>query len=488
MPRKHTYNEYVVLNTHDVELRLIYKKKIVRVLLDKEDHAKVKKQKWVCLAYPKFGVSIHLLKNRFPGQSLQSFLFDNRPRVFEKIPKDKRGRLDYRKKSLLPFARGNHYINAGKNQVELRFYHQDNLVRILLDKEDQSKVSKYTWHCKYDGDRLLVRSGSKSSLHNAILGERRAKIQEVLRDKQGRLDYRKKSLLPRMESYLNRYLNLNKKEMELHVAKKDKAFRIIFDKEDYRLIKTRNWCARSIGNDKRGIFCIQTGISLTQFILTEEPARIKRILTDSQGRLDYRKKTLLSQVASFTNIYRVLNKKEVELIITKKEKEFRVLFDREDHERVKAYHWRGVFTSGGAVIVHGPMASPLTKVILQNQPVRIRQIPTDRKDRLDYRKESLLSQVSSYTNTYRVMNKKEVELRIAKNDRAFRVLFDREDYARVKARRWRGIYTTGGAVIVCSQTGTPLTKVILQNQSVRIRQIPRDSRSRLDYRKKSLLP
>jgi DUF971 family protein len=298
----------------------------------------------------------------------------------------------------------------------------------------------------------------------------------------------KSSLSPEGENYRNIYRILNKNDMELRIEKRGKAFKVRFDREDHPRIKFHHWCVRSTGNGNKGVFSLHTGLSLTTIILDDRSIKIKRIPILRSGTMDYRKASLMAHVASVTNTYRILSKKKVELRITKREKECRVLFDHGDYERVKARHWRTAKTSAGVVVLCAGTAIALTKVILDNPSVRIKQIPVDALGRLDYRKASLMARVASVTNAYRVWSKKKVELRITKKEKVCRVLFDREDYERVKRHHWRTTNTSAGVVVVsgCGWTDIALTRVILDNPSVRIRQIPVDALGRLDYRKASL--
>jgi hypothetical protein len=233
---------------------------------------------------------------------------------------------------------------------------------------------------------------------------------------------------------------------------------------------------------------MQTGQSLTTIILNDRSIKIERIPILRRGTMDYRKASLMAHVASVTNTYRIWSKKKVELRITKREKICRVLLDRDDYERVKTRHWRTAKSGAGTVIVCARTAMALTKVILDNPSVYIKQIPVDSSGRLDYRKASLMTRVASVTNTYRVWSKKKVELRIIKREKVCRVLLDHEDYARIKAHHWRTTNTSAGVVVVSGRTRNEiaLTKVILNNTSVRIKQIPVDALGRLDYRKASL--
>ncbi|MGD9367811.1 MAG: hypothetical protein PVH87_19075 [Desulfobacteraceae bacterium] len=298
----------------------------------------------------------------------------------------------------------------------------------------------------------------------------------------------KSSLPPEGEYYRNIYRVLNKKDMELRIEKRGKAFKVRYDREDHPRIKYHDWSVRSTGNGNIGVFSIQTGRSLTTIILNDRSIKIERIPILRSGTMDYRKASLMTRVASVTNTYRVWSKKKVELRITKREKVCRVLLDREDYERIKTRHWRTAKSGAGVVVVCARTAIALTKVILDNPAVRIKQIPVDKLGRLDYRKASLMTRIASVTNTYRVWSKKKVELRITKREKIYRVLFDREDYERVKAHHWRTTNTSAGVVVVsgCGWTEIALTRVILDNPAVRIRQIPVDALGRLDYRKASL--
>lgn len=485
-------NSYVVLNPRVVELRITYNKEIVRVLIDKADYTSINVHRWVCRAHRKHGITIVMVGEKCVGQSLQSYIFNGMPKTFVTIPKDKEGRLDYRKKRLLRFAKDNYYLNINQHEVELRIYHRSKHIRILLDKEDQPVVSQYTWHCVYKAGLLRVENISKKnspgpkthSLHNVILGERRARISENPRDKKGRLDYRKKSLLAEQETYINTYRLLNKKEMELHIIKKGRAFRVRFDRQAYPLVKEHTWRVWAATKNP-GVFCFHTGAPLTTVIFEDQSIRIQKIPVERYGRLDYRKASLLK--AFWSNEYCVLNEKEVELHIFKHDKEFRVLFDSEDCERVKAHRWRGRITKGKIVIVGCQTGAALAKEILQDQSARISAVHTDDQGRLDFRKESLLSVTASCSNRYHLLNKKEVELHIVRQGKEFCVLFDRQDYRRVKARHWICNQTPMGALVACAKTRMSLTKVVLKDPSARVWKIIRDNQGRLDYRKTSLL-
>jgi hypothetical protein len=485
-------NNYVVLNPRMVELRISYHKEVVRVLIDKGEYANIKMHRWACRAHKKHGLIIAMMVGNGIGQSLQSHIFNGKPRRFAKIPKDKEGRLDYRKKSLLRFAKDNYFVEVNQDEVELRIFHRNKHIRVLMDKEDQAKVSQYTWHCVYKAGLLRIENiarknslGPKTnSLHNVILGERWARIQQNPKDKNGRLDYRKKSLLAEQETYVNTYRLLNKREMELHISKKGRAFRVRFDREDYPRLKEHDWRVWAI-NKKPGVFSFQTGMPMTNVIFEGKSLRIQKIPVERHGRMDYRKASLLK--AFWANEYRVLNEKEIELYIFKQDKEFYVLFDREDHERVKAHRWRGRETKGKIVIVGCQTTAALAKVILQDPLARISAVRTDDRGRLDFRKKSLLAVTASCSNRYRMLNDNEVELYIIRQGKEFCVLFDRKDYRRVKARHWICNQTPMGAVVSCAKTRTALTKVVLKDPSARVWKINRDNQGRLDYRKASLL-
>lgn len=485
-------NSYVVLNARMVELRIPYRKEIVRVLIDKADYSSIRAHHWVCRAHRKHGINIVMMGENGIGQSLQSFIFDGRPRNFVKIPKDKQGRLDYRKKRLLRFARDNCYFDVNEHEVELRIYYRDKHIRVLIDKEKQPIVSQYTWHCAKKAGLLRIENiarknslGPKTnSLHNVILGKRRARISENPQDEKGRLDYRKKSLLAEQETYVNTYRHLNKKEMELHISRKGKTFRVRFDREDYPRLKEHTWRIWAAAKNP-GVFCFDTGVPLTSVILEDNSMRIQKIPMERKGRLDYRKKSLLK--GFWSNEYRKLNEKEVELHIAKQDRVLCVLFDREDLERVKEHRWRVRNTRGKIAIVGCQTSAALAKVILQDPSARISTVRPDSLGRLDYRKESLLSATASCSNRYRILNEKEVELQIVRQGKQFCVLFDRRDYRRIKARHWICRPSPEGTSVACAKTRTALTKVILKDPSARVLKINRDDQGRLDYRKASLL-
>jgi hypothetical protein len=481
-------NRYAVLNSREAELRISRCKKLYRVLIDREDLSVLRSYHWIFRNHPKLGMAVMMFSKTGSGQSLHSFLFDGKPRQVSKIPKDRHGRFDYRKRSLIRFARGNHFVKVNQDEVELRLYQQDDLVRILMDKEDMQKADQYYWFARREGDRIKIFHTKGGTLHNVILGERRTMIQDISRDRLKRLDYRKKSLLPLRENYVNTYRIINKTAMELTIKKKDKTYRIRFDREDHQRIKQHHWhIVKSAGNMDQCVFSAQSCVSLATVILNDESIKIESIPVGRMGWLDYRKKSLLSQVSSYSNEYRILNKKAVELTIVKKDLEFHVIFDREDYPRVKERHWRGMHTSGGIVIVSGSNGLALTRVIFKDKAIRIKKIPEDQDGRLDYRKESLRAAVATFSNTYRFINRNEVELQIAKNDLDFRIIFDRENYEQVKAHHWRGEYTAAGsAVIETGRTDLPLSRVIFKKKRVRINNISQDKEGRLDYRKKSM--
>lgn len=496
MSRKFTHagheNSYMVLNARVVELRIAYRKEIVRVLIDKADYGSIRSYHWVCRAHRKHGINVVMMGENGIGQSLQSFIFDGRPRSFVKIPKDKQGRLDYRKKRLLRFARDNCYFDVNEHEVELRIYYRHKHIRVLIDKEDQPKVSQYTWHCAKKAGLLRIENiarknspGPKTnSLHNVILGKRRAQISENPKDEKGRLDYRKKSLLAEQKTYVNTYRHLNKKEMELHIVRKGKTFRVRFDREDYSRIKEHTWRIWAAAKNP-GVFCFDTGVPLTSVILERNSMRIPKIPVERKGRLDYRKKSLLK--GFWSNEYRKLNEKEVELHIARQDRAFCVLFDLEDLERVKEHRWRVRNTRGKITIVGCQNSAALAKVILQDPSARISTVYPDSRGRLDYRKQNLLSVTASCSNRYRILNEKEVELLISRQGKEFCILFDRRDYRRIKARHWICRFTPEGTTVACAKTRTALTKVILKDPSARVWKINRDAQGRLDYRKASLL-
>ena len=309
---------------------------------------------------------------------------------------------------------------------------------VLFDKEKLDHVTPLHWSTSRSKSWVFTTANKKTLSFGRALGLTNNGKVFALTD-EGVYDFRSHRVIPMSD---RRFETVDADTMKLVLRRPSdgEIFHILFDSDAYDTIKdTIWWVADHKAMDRNTV--VVNGIYkgrniMLDALLLDFPKGLIRKYPCDRRELDYRGKTLRKRI--IVNVYRAVSADTVALIVNHPVlKTFRVLIDKQMYEKVAAHHWyvcrsinkkkgrqRFFFVDNDGV--------RLTEVILEAPFYGV--IPVDEDGVYDCRRKSLLAE--RQVNLCTPLGKDAVRLVIPHPGGATRVLLDKEDYERLKHRRW----------------------------------------------------
>ena len=192
-------NRYTQVDDTTMRLEIEDSEGTVQVLLDKEDCERLSKIRWLFTVEDKRTGRGCLRSKR--GAYLQRAVFRNRVAIFSKMLWRRNETIDFRKKNLMTYAVSTYFVPVGDTMLEMRVADGNTGLRLLVDREEKTRLQKCRWRCERspENEQLRVTNQNGSSLPYFLLGIKTPNpdpivMTDLKRDRQGRIDCRKQSL------------------------------------------------------------------------------------------------------------------------------------------------------------------------------------------------------------------------------------------------------------------------------------------------------
>ncbi|NTW31019.1 MAG: hypothetical protein HGB12_00015 [Bacteroidetes bacterium] len=262
---------------------------------------------------------------------------------------------------------------------------------ILLEKDDYEKVSEYHWGGAKGTRPPCTSVGKKSPTIGQYIGNNDFRICGKVKGKT-LWDLRRNQY----SETGNVYTIIDKDTMKMEIYRRNSdPFSVIFDKADYLKISKCVWRVVKDGNSKYSVVTLDNNkqLSMHAYILKlhgQKPGNKGfRGIECKDFQFDFRKSVLYKNNA--LNIYSFINTDTVELTINSVHGIIKIIFDKEDYERVSGISW--VYKRHGSKwTIYNYKHGYLKRFIIGNKGLKFRYIieKKDQSDRFDFRQKTLL--------------------------------------------------------------------------------------------------